>query len=384
MSGHIRRRGKASWELKYELPADPVTGKRRSKYESFKGTKKEASKRLNQLLYERDNGTYIEPNKVTVGEFLNQYLLDHAQNTVGAKTFERYSEIVEKHLSPALGTLNLKQLSPLHIQNYMSEAMKSGRRNGKGGLSAQTVKHHYRVLHAALEKAIKWRLIPVNPARAVDAPKPEHKEMVILTKMELATLLKAIQSSKYHMLIFLTAYTGLRRGEVCALRWSDINLENCVLTVNQSLERTKEGGLRFKEPKTKRGHRNITLPKTIVQSLRKHRLEQDQERLKLGLGRDNKSLVFANPDGSAIDPRNVTCRFKEIVKGLDITKISFHGLRHTHISHMLMDGVHVKVVSERAGHSAISVTYDKYCHVIPNMQQDAAVLLDQSIKDSLV
>ncbi len=208
--------------------------------------------------------------------------------------------------------------------------------------------------------------------------------MVILTKMELATLLKAIQSSKYHMLIFLTAYTGLRRGEVCALRWSDINLENCVLTVNQSLERTKEGGLRFKEPKTKRGHRNITLPKTIVQSLRKHRLEQDQERLKLGLGRDNKSLVFANPDGSAIDPRNVTCRFKEIVKGLDITKISFHGLRHTHISHMLMDGVHVKVVSERAGHSAISVTYDKYCHVIPNMQQDAAVLLDQSIKDSLV
>ena len=165
MSGHIRRRGKASWELKYELPADPVTGKRRSKYESFKGTKKEASKRLNQLLYERDNGTYIEPNKVTVGEFLNQYLLDHAQNTVGAKTFERYSEIVEKHLSPALGTLKLKQLSPLHIQNYMSEAMKSGRRNGKGGLSAQTVKHHYRVLHAALEKAIKWRLIPVNPAR---------------------------------------------------------------------------------------------------------------------------------------------------------------------------------------------------------------------------
>ena len=170
----------------------------------------------------------------------------------------------------------------------------------------------------------------------------------------------------------------MRRGEVLGLRWRDVTLDSSVLMVNHTLEETK-AGLRLKEPKSKRSRRNITLPALMVSALRDHKIAQTQERLMLGLGRDNDGYVFTNLEGGPVRPRNLTKEFTRIVDRAGVKRVSLHSLRHTHASQLLIDGVHVKVVSERLGHSTVSITLDIYAHVIPNMQADAAARIDAAL-----
>ena len=382
MRGHIRPRGQGSWELKYDLGTDPLTGKRRTRFKTVHGTKRDAQTELTRLLNDKNQGTYIEPSKLTLSKFLEQWLEDYAKPHTAPTTYERWEEIVNKHLSPALGVIPLKDLSPLHIQGYYADALANGRRNGKGGLSAQTVKHHHRLLYQALKQAVSWRILAQNPAAAVNSPKPEAKEIQFLSKAELATLIKAAKGTRLYAPVMTAATTGLRRGELLALRWQDIDLDRGILTVNQSLEQTK-AGLRFKPPKTKKGRRSITLPGITLETLRDHKAAQLRERMAMGLGRDADDMVFARHDGSWINPRNFSKEFSRLVKRSEVNPVSLHGLRHTHISHLLMDGVHVKVVSERAGHAAVSVTLDRYSHVIPNMQEDAAIIVDEGLREAL-
>ncbi len=346
MSGHIRRQGKGSWELKYDLGTDPVTGKRRTRYRTFKGTKREAEKELTRLLNEKNQGAYIEPSKMTLAEYLDYWLENYAQGAAGAKTRERWTEIIQKHLVPAMGAIPLKELAPLHIQGHYTKALEKGRRGGKGGLSAQTIKHHHAVLFQSLKQAVAWRLLAINPAGAVTPPKIEAREIEFLTREELAELLNGANGTPLHTPLLVLATTGLRRGELLALRWTDVDLDRGLLTVNQSLEETKDG-LRFKSPKTTKGRRSITLPQMT---------------------------------GAALHAQ----AFKRLVGKLKTKPVTLHGLRHTHISHLLMDGVHVKVVSERAGHSNVSITLDRYSHVIPNMQEDAAMIVDTQLRELLV
>ena len=169
--------------------------------------------------------------------------------------------------------------------------------------------------------------------------------------------------------------TGVRRGELLALRWSDIDLKAASLTVNQSLERIK-GKFEFKSPKTKTSRRIITLPPITVEALRRHYKVQLEERLKLGLGRDPRGLVFARPDGQPMDADTLSKAFRRLVASAKVTPITFHGLRHTHISHLLMEGVHAKVVSERAGHAHVNITLGVYAAYIPSMQADVALRVD--------
>ena len=283
---------------------------------------------------------------------------------------------------PALGAVALKDLKPLHIQGHYTDALESGRLNGKGGLSARTVHHHHRILSAALKQAVRWRMIAINPAEAVTPPKPEETEIEILNDKELVTLLRAAHGTRSYPAILLAATTGMRRGEVLAVRWRDIDIDAGVLTVNQAVEETK-AGLRVKTPKTKRSRRNITLPALTVEALRRHRVRQLEDRLQLGLGRDHDGLVFTDLEGGLVRPPNLTKEFGRIVKRTDIRRVTFHGLRHTHITNLLADGVNAKVVSERAGHSNVAITLQLYGHVIPNMQADAAARVDAALRGTL-
>jgi len=381
-SGNITRRGKSSWRIKYDIGRDPVTGERQTRYITVRGTKKDAQRELTRILHEIDLGAHVDATKESVGEYLERWLRDYAKGEVAPKTFERYSEIVTKHLKPALGAIVLKDLKPLQIQGYYSKALESGRLNGKGGLSPRTVHHYHRILSEALKKAVQWRMLAINPAEAVTPPKPEQTEIEILNNDELARLLQEARPTRSFPAILLAATTGMRRGEVLAVRWRDIDLDAAVLTVNQAVEETR-AGLRLKSPKTKRSRRNITLPALTVDALRRHRLLQLEERMKLGLGRDHAGLVFTDLEGGLVRPRNLTKEFGRIVKRTGLRPVTFHGLRHTHITTLLGDGVNAKVVSERAGHASVAITLDIYGHVIPNMQADAAARVDTALGGTL-
>ncbi len=381
--GNITRRGKSSWRIKYEIGRDPVTGKRQTRYITVRGTRKDAQRELTRVQHEIDTGAHVDATKESVGEYLERWLRDYAKVNVAPKTFERYSEIVTKHLKPALGAIVLKDLKPLHIQGYYSDALESGRLNGQGGLAPRTVHHSHRILSEALRQAVRWRMLAINPAEAVTPPKPEETEIEILNNDELVRLLQAARPTRYFPAILLAATTGMRRGEVLAVRWRDIDLDGAVLTVNQAVEETM-AGLRVKSPKTKRSRRNITLPALTVEALRRHRLHQLEERMKLGLVRDHDGLVFTDLEGGLVRPRNLTKEFGRIVKRAGLRSVTFHGLRHTHITTLLGDGVNPTVVSERAGHASMAITLQLYGHVLPNMQTDAAARVDAALRGALV
>ena len=381
-TGNITKRGKNSWRLKYDIDRDPLTGERHTRYLTVRGTKKDAQRELTRVIHEVDEGAYVDATKETVGEYLERWLRDYAKVNVAPKTFERYSEIVANHLIPALGAIVLKDLRPLHIQGHYSNALESGRLNGKGGLSPRTVHHHHRILSEALRQAVRWRMLNINPAEAVTPPKPEEVEIEILNNDELGRLLQEARPTRSYPAILLAATTGMRRGEVLGLRWRDIDLDHAVLTVAQALEETKDG-LRMKAPKTKKSRRTITLPGITVDVLRAHKIAQAEERLMLGLGRNDGGLVFTTLDGEMVRPRNLTKEFSRLVKRAGVRAVTFHGLRHTHITALLADGINPKVVSERAGHANVAITLALYGHVMPNMQADAAARVDAALRSTL-
>jgi integrase len=315
---------------------------------------------------------------MTVGHWLTRWLAE-AEHVTSPKTHERYAEIVAKHLIPALGAVRLAQLAPVQIQDYYSQALASGRRDGRGGLSAQTVRHHDRVLNVALKRARALRLIAINPLEGVISPRVERHEIEIPDQDQTTRLLAAAATTRLYVPIFLALATGMRRGEILALRWQEVDLATSTLRVERSMEQTA-AGLRFKTPKTKRSRRAIALSPAAVEIIQDHRVKQLEERLLLGLGKPE--LVFTRATGEPINPRNFTKEFARIAKRAGV-QITFHGLRHAHITALLRAGVHPKIAADRAGHSSITVTMDRYSHVIEGMQADAAQRIDGALRQAL-
>jgi integrase len=379
-AGHIRPRGPGAWELKYDIGRDPITGKRRIRYKTVRGKKSDAQRELRNLLGAVDKGVVADAGKMTLGDWLKQWI-EEARHTVSPKTHERYSEIVNQHLVPKLGAHQLAKLAPVHIQGFYSDALTSGRLDGKGGLSPQTVVHFDRVLSLALKRARALRLIGVNPVEDVERPKAEDREMHTLTDEQAARLLATASATRLYVPVVLALATGLRRGELLALRWQDIDLTTGIIQVVRSLEQTNDG-LRFKTPKTKRGKRPVVLPASVVEVLRNHKAKQAEERLLLGLGK--AELVFTRVDGEPIRPDTFTSWVARVAKRAGAPHIlPVHGLRHTHITSLLRANVHPKVASERAGHSSVGFTLDRYSHVIPNLQEDAAQRIDTALRRTL-
>ena len=290
---------------------------------------------------------------MTVSEFLDRWLTDYAKPKVSPKTYERYQEMIDGHISPALGSYLLPKLAPLQIQAFYSRALAKGRKDGKGGLSAQSVVHFHRLLHKAFAQAVKWQLLARNPIQAVEPPRAERQEMRALDEDETASLLSLLSESRLYMPVMLAVTTGLRRGEILGLRWSNIDLATGTITVVQSLEQTKEG-LRFKSPKTHRSRRSIVLPAITVEALRSHRAKQAKERLALGPAYDDQDLVCPRPGGAPWPPDVFSTAFAAVVRRSRMKPFRFHDLRHSHASQLLKAGVHPKIVSERLGHAGLA------------------------------
>lgn len=381
MRGHIRQRTKGSWSIVIDVGRDPETGKRCQNWHTIRGTKRDAEQALREMLVALDKGTYVKPNRLTVAEYLEQWLQGYVATNTAPRTRERYEEIVRGNLIPALGSIPLPNLQPRNIQKYYAGALESGRRDGKGGLSSRTVHHHHRILYEALRHAVKHGILIGNPAMAVDPPRPENKEIAWLGPGDVRLFLDSANQGLYYPAFYTAVYTGMRRGELLGLRWCDVDIDLATLSVVQTLQQLKNGQYIFRGTKSKRGRRQIALSPSLAILLREHRAQQEDTRKLLGKPIEPIDLVFSHPDGAPLRPDSLTRAFSRIVRSLGLDGIRLHDLRHAHATLMLQQGIHPKIVSERLGHSSISITLDTYSHVLPGLQEAAARRFEEGLRD---
>ena len=371
-AGNITRRGKSSWRLKWEDAPD-ASGTRLTRYETVRGTKKQAQERLTQLLAARDNGTAVAPSAITVAEHLRAWLA--SDHDLSPKTRERYRQLAEQQISPHLGGVALQRLRPAAVSAWHSQLLSAG---GAGGrpLSARTVGHAHRVLHRALERAVQLEMIGRNVAHAVKPPKVEAREIEILTPAQVIEVLDKLAGHALHPIVAMALGTGMRRGELCALGWGAVDLDRATVQVERSLEETKDG-LRFKPPKSRHGRRSISLPSNIVETLRARRAEQQELRLQLGLGRlGADDLVFARFDGAAYPPDTLSRDWWRATIALGLPRLPFHALRHSSASALIAAGLDVVSVSRRLGHGSPAITLSVYAHLFRETDKAAAEAIE--------
>jgi len=381
--GHIRRQGKSSWELKFDLGIDPTTGRRQTRYATFRGTKREAETELTRLLKYADDGSHVEVSRETLADFAEYWLTAVAPiKAKSAKTLERYRELIDGHIVPHLGTTLLQKLQGSQIDAFYSHLRVAGRKNGKGGLSKQTIIHIHRRLSALLSAAVKAGKIRTNPMeRTLARPASQatdRREIRVLDSDERVTLLEELSGTPYYMPTLVCLGTGLRRGEILGLKWEDVNFDAGTLTVDRSLRETK-AGLSLEVPKTKHSRRMIKLPTTLVNALQTHRRKQAEYYVRTGL-RSDLDLVFPNELGSLKAPDDFSWKFGQAVKKTGLSGVSFHSLRHTHITDLLRNGKSIKAIATRAGHKDPTVTLQIYAHVMPGDDDDLAEVADETLR----
>jgi integrase len=375
MTGHIRRRGKQSWELKFDVGSDPLTGMRRIRYASFKGTKREAEIELARLVSENATGLGIDPSKATVSEFLDRWDRDWATNNVEGKTIERYRELVALYIKPHIGAARIQKLRPVHLNELYAKLLREGGKNGRQ-LAPRSVGHVHRLLHRALGHAATWGIVAQNVASVVNPPKVADTELTILAQDQVGAVFRRLEGRTLRPIVSFLFGTGCRRGEVLALRWKDIDWEASRVRIERSVEQTKNGGLRFKSPKTKNSRRNVSISPWLVAELRAHRARQQERRLSLGMGRaPDDSLVFAKWDGSTRAPHWLTQKFSLAMDALGID-CTLHALRHTHVSQLIAAGMDILTISRRIGHASAAITLRVYGHLFANTDARASEIIE--------
>jgi integrase len=380
MKGHIYKRSKDSWTIVYDLPADAASGKRRQKSQTVKGTKRDAERALREVLLSLENGSYVKPNKITLGEWLDQWCESFVVMNTTPRTYVSYRSIINNHLRKGLGAIILSRLEPQQIQEYYASRLDKGRVDGKGSLSNRSVLYHHRILSKALDQAVKMGLIVRNVAKLITPPRVARAKINVLDANEASRLLDVASETPYYCLFSTLLFTGLRRGEAIALRWKNVNLLGLELNVVETAYRIRKEFI-VKEPKTLHSKRAVSLSPSLAVLLREYKEDQEAMRKKMGKPLTDEDFVFSWPDGRPLDPDVVTKAFHRILGKAGLTNIRLHDLRHTHATLMLKAGVHPKVVSERLGHANIGITLDIYSHVLPGLQEAAAERFDRLFEE---
>jgi integrase len=363
-----------SWAFVVEVSRGE-DGKRTRHQKAGFATKKEAQQAMNEVLHQVGQGTYVEPMKLTLAGFLREQWLPAVKASIRPSTFDSYRMTVEKHIAPAFGGTKLQQVTPSKLNAFYADLLSKGRSDGKGGLSPKSVRNVHVVLRKALGDAVKWSLVQRNAAAFAEPPKLTQagdREMKTWTPQEARAFLEMAEGDRLYAAWLLAISTGMRRGEVLGLRWSDIDLEDGRLSVRQTVI-TVNYEIQFSTPKTNRGRRSIALDRGTVGALRAHKKAQLEERMAIGPARySDNDLVFCRVDGNPMHPDLFSQQFDRMVARSGLPRIRLHDLRHTYATISLKAGVHPKVVSERLGHATVAFTLDRYSHAVPGMQEDAA------------
>jgi integrase len=366
MKGHIRERSPGCWAIVIDIGTD-ATGKRRQRWHTFRGTKREAECERARLITELAAGSYVEPSRQTVAAYFANWLADWAPMHTSPKTLERYQSLA-RHITTAIGNKPMQQVRGSDLAHvYRGMAAK--------GLAPRTIKHVHVLARGIFRQAVKLGDVKVDPTTQINAPAVPAREAAVLQVEEIPVMLAAVRGTALHAITVLALGTGLRRGELCGLRWSDLDLDAGKLEVRQSLEQVRHRPPRFKEPKTARSRRSISLPESVVTELREQRKQQLEQRIALGLGKPPAdALVFTLADGRPCLPNDIGQRFSKVMTAAGLPHVSLHTLRHTHASILIREGIDILTISRRLGHSSAAITFGVYGHLVSSQDRAAEII----------
>lgn len=372
MRGHTYKRG-STWTVVVDLGRDE-NGKRQQKSKGGFKTKKEAEKALNELIVTIEKGDYFVSEDMIFKDYLEKWLNEYCINNLAPKTIKTYNQLINAYIAPKLGNIKLNKLKPLDLQsfyNYLQNDL---------NLSGTTALRCHEVINISLKHAVQWQMLNKNVATLVQRPKKNKTEMNVLTAEQTNKLLERLKGLTLYLPVLLSVTTGMRRGEVLGLTWNHVDLDNGAIYIENQLQKINDK-FELVPTKTAKSKRKVALLPYTIPILKEERKKQIEYRLLLGEEYNSAfNLVYCQANGRPYDPdyvsRNFLRQMNKISKELDIPKIRFHDLRHTHATLLLSSNVNAKIVSERLGHSNIGITLDTYTHVLPDMQKEAAETLN--------
>ena len=382
---HYRVTESNSLEYFLYVGNEPSTGKPKKISKTFPNTrigKKEAELWVAEKTIDNYNSVNVNPKQYKLKDYLRQWLLDYVEVNLSPTTADGYRIIIEAHIIPVLGGLKLMELQPHHIQTYQSNKLKYGNLRTGEGLSNTTVQQHHRVLSKALKQAVLLKLMPNNPCQPVPAPKRKKKEVKTLERDKVNKFFNLIKDHKVFYFVITALYTGMRRSEILALRWKDLDFKKKKVYVRRAMVHKKGVGSVIKEiPKNNASRRTIDIADSTVNALKKVKIEQNQHKLIYGEDyiKDMGDLIFCNENGSCMSVDTPGRQLKRLLEGTELEGQTLHKLRHTHATLMLENGTKIKVVQERLGHSTSQTTNDIYVHSTETMQKEAVDLFEQYI-----
>lgn len=363
--GSIRKRKDGRWEGRYTAGHDPATGK--TIYKNVLGkTQAEVKEKLKRAIEDSAKLDMSKVGQYTVGQWMDVWFENYAKIKVRPSSHQTYRGYIENHIKPNIGSIPLNKLTSLELQKLYKKLLGNGRveriesKKQPKGLSAKTVRNINQIISSALNLAIEQRLILTNPANACALPKLEHREMKTLPVEQLASFLREAKESGVFEMYYIELATGLRRGELLGLKWSDIDLEHGNLRVQRQIVRI-DGEIVEAPLKTKNAYRTLPLSTDAVDVLK-------EQKKKCG----NSPYVFPSPTGGPISPDSVLHMLHRVLKRAGLPKVRFHDLRHTFATLALQNGVDIKTVSGMLGHFSAGFTLDTYAHVTTSAQKEAA------------
>lgn len=357
--GSVRQRDNGTWEARCT-----INGKQKSFYGKRQS---DALKAMRAALAASDEGTFFEPKKIALSQWLDIWLNEYAQPSVKPLTYAAYRASIETHITPCIGPIKLSLLNPTQVQSFYNDLIR------KNGLSPKTVKNIHGILHKALDQAVKLHYIPNNATDACTVPRVEKKEIQPLTEDEIAAFITEAEGDQYRDVFTVALFTGMRRGEVCGLSWDAVDFRNGTITIRQQLVQSRNGEGYYLAT-TKSGKiRVLTAPQFVMDLLHDVKRKQAVERLQCGFAwKDKNNLVFTNAEGQHIAPVTLYVHFKKIADKIGRPDARFHDLRHTYAVTALQEGDDVKTVQQNLGHATASFTLDVYGHVSDRMKQESA------------
>jgi integrase len=354
----------------------PARVERRQRWSTFK-RRKDAENALNEILAKQASALDPWPKDMTVSEYLDQWMERHA-NRIRPRTAHRYREHLDLHLLPQLGEIKLAKLRPIDIQRVLDDMPKKG-------ASAGTVIQARAVLGRAMAEAVRGELLPRNPVAATQVPRAGDPGLTVLLPEHVEAVLAATKKTLWEIALILAGWTGARRSEVLALRWSDLDLEAAAptATVNRTLQvRPKDegGGVEFGEPKTAKSRRTIRLAPTVVTALKAHKASQAARQLALGSGWQDGDLVCDRGDGGPLHPDAMTAAFRRLAKKAKLPDgARLHDLRHAVAVTLMLEHVPLKGVSATLGHASETFTAGAYQHVVDELQEQVVDALERRL-----
>ena len=379
VTGHIRKRknqGEDSYQLIIETSAGK-DGKRNRIYKTVKGTKKQAEAVLRQTIVEIETQTYISPSKLTVKDWMNEWMNLYIIGKRSVTTIEGYWNQINNYLIPVLGDIYLQDLSPSMVQKWVNQMREKSPRTGKP-LSPKTIRNIWLNLSTAMERAVIEELIKKNPCEHTELPSRERYEAEVYDQEEINLLLSAAQGTDMELPMMIEICLGLRRGELLALKWDHIDFEKSKVTICENLVQA-ERELYTKTPKTRSGIRTLEIPYNLLIKLKEERKHYLERKIRYGGDFYDYGYVVCQNNGKPYKPDSMGLKFRRFLKAHGLKSIRFHDLRHTNATLMLTNGISPKVAQQRLGHSDFSTTMNIYSHVLESVDREAANAIDQAI-----